>query len=269
MSTAAPTATRWRVSRARPAGVTFTRVLRAEWIKLRSVRANVLMLVGSAVGAILLGVLIAGVGGGTERAIPPDSVSLSLAGMDLAIIAIGALGVTLVSGEYATKLAHVSFAAVPTRWPVLAAKALVFAGVTGVLMAVAAVVAFLGGQAVFDGPTASLSDPEVWRVVLGQAVYCVAAGLMGISLAFVLRSTAASIGILLAGLLVVPGLMNLFPDSVSGWITPYLPSSAADAFATVDPAGDLLSAQAGALVLGAWVIGLLIAAAASLRWRDA
>lgn len=269
MSTAVTTATRWRVPPARPARVTFTRVLRGEWIKLWSVRANVLMLFGSAAGAIALGVLIAGASGGTERAIPADSVSLSLAGMDLAIIAIGALGVTLVSGEYATKLVYVSFAAVPTRWPVLAAKALVFAGVAGVLMAVAAVVAFSGGQAVYDGPTASLSDPEVWRVVLGQAAYCVAAGLMGISLAFVLRSTAGSIGILLAGLLVVPGLMGLFPDSISEWITPYLPSSAADAFATIDPAGDLLSAKAGALVLAAWVVGLLIAAAASLRWRDA
>lgn len=269
MSTTVSTATRWRVSRARPAGVTFTRVLRAEWIKLWSVRANVLMLVGAAAGAIALGVLIAGVGGGTERAIPADSVSLSLAGMDLAIIAIGALGVSLVAGEYATKLVYVSFAAVPTRWPVLAAKSLVFGGAAGVLMAVAAVVAFLGGQAVFDGPTASLTEPEVWRVVLGQAAYCVAAGLMGISLAFVLRSTAASIGILLAGLLVVPGLMSFFPDSISEWIIPYLPSSAADAFATIDPSGDLLSAQAGALVLGAWVVGLLLAAAASLRWRDA
>lgn len=52
----------------------------------------------------------------------------SLAGYHLAQLAVGVLGVLLISGEYATGMIRATFGAVPERLPVLWAKAALYAG---------------------------------------------------------------------------------------------------------------------------------------------
>jgi ABC-2 type transport system permease protein len=93
--------------------------------------------------------------------------------------------------------------------------------------------------------------------------------LMGLALGFVLRSTAAAIGTLVATLMIAPGLVGLLPDSVSESIGKFLPSNAGQAFLAVEPSDTLLSPAAGFAVFAAWAIGLLAAAVIVLRRRDA
>ena len=200
-----------------------------------------------------------------------DPVSLSLAGFNLAQIVVGVLGVIAAAGEYSTGLIRTTLAAVTTRLPVLWAKVAVVGAVTLVVTGVAALVAFLGGQAIYGGAevTASLSDPGVLRAVLGTAVYCTGVAVIGVALGFLMRSTAGAIGVLFAGLLVVPGLAGLLPDSWSDPILQVLPSNAGAAFTSVDAASDLLSPTVGLIVFALWPVGLLAAAAVTLRARDA
>ena len=61
-------------------------------------------------------------------------LDVGLVGSQIAQLAIGVLGVLVISGEYSTGMIRASFTAVPKRLPVLWAKALVFAVVTFVLM---------------------------------------------------------------------------------------------------------------------------------------
>jgi hypothetical protein len=84
-----------------------------------------------------------------------------------------------------------------------------------------------------------------------------------------MRSTASAIGILFAGLLVVPGSAGLLPDSLSDPILRILPSNAGEAFTSVDAASDLFSPTVGLIVFALWPVGLLAAAAVTLRARDA
>lgn len=117
-------------------GVTQWRVVRAEWIKLRSVRSRLVTLLIGAGAAIALGALFASFAARrVANGRPTDSLSLSLGGFGLAQLVIGVLGV-LVTGEYSSGLIRTTFSAVPRRLPVLWAKAAVFAATTAAVMVV-------------------------------------------------------------------------------------------------------------------------------------
>jgi ABC-2 type transport system permease protein len=251
--------------------VTERRVMRSEWIKFRSVRSNLIAFSAAAIVAVGFGAIFSSAGSrrGPNEAV--DSVSLSLAGLNLSRLIIGVLGVLLVSSEYSSGLIRTTLASVSSRLSVLRAKSVVFATVTLVVAGVAAFAAFFVGQSLYGGVggSAAISDPGVLRAVVGAAAYCVGVGLLGLGLGFLLRSTAGGIGVLFATLLLIPGLAGLLPWSWSETATKYLPSNAGEAFTSVTRTKDLLSPTVGALVFAAWVIALLVAAGVALQRRDA
>ena len=250
--------------------VTLPRVVRGEWIKLRSVRSTVIVFAVAMAAVIGLGLIFSSSSGSGPRDLV-DPVSRSLAGFNLSQMIIGVLGVLVVTTEYTTGLIRTTFAAVTTRTPVLWGKAIAFSLATFVIMLPAALIAFFGGQAVYSGSlqTLGISDPGALRVVIGSAVYCVGVGLIGIALGFLLRSTAAGVGVLFMSLLLLPGLIGLLPGSWTNSVTKLLPSEAGSAFMTISPGRDLLSSTAGFAVFVGWVALLIGAAAVTLKRRDA
>jgi ABC-2 type transport system permease protein len=250
-------------------------VVRSEWIKLRSVRSNVITLL--AAGAVLIGfgVLFSALAGGTTDGpfddVSPDSLSTAFAGMDLAQLALGVLGALVVTSEFASGLIRAMFAAVPKRIAVLRAKVATVGAATWIVMTVAAFVTFFAAQAAYagDDATYALTDDGVLRVVFGVGVYSTGVALMGVALGFLLRSTASAVATLIAGLMIVPGLAGLLPDSIGDAVTKILPSNAGESFTQLTPSGDMLSWGAGLAVFTAWVVGLLALAGWTLRRRDA
>jgi len=111
-----------------------------------------------------------------------------------------------------------TFAAVPTRLPVLWAKAAVFAVVTLVLMVPTVLVAFLIGQSILTSKhlQTALGSPGVLRAVIGAALFLTIVGLLGIGLGALLRNTAAGISTLFGLLFVLPILVRFLPTSWSG-----------------------------------------------------
>lgn len=252
--------------------VTRRRLLSAEWFKFRTVRSNLFTLLGALGAAIGLGVLFSTLtefDGPAFR--PADSLSLSLAGFDLAQMIIAILGVALVAGEYQTGLIRSWFAAVPNRLRVLWAKVGVFGGIVFVGSLAAAVVAFLASQGLGDPSTGmSLFDDGVLQAIFTTAFFTASIGVMGVGLGFLTRSTAAGASIVVGLLMLAPALTRLLPDSIGDPIFKVLPSSAADAMAgTGDVTVELLSAGWGFAVLIAWVGAIVGATAISLRRRDA
>src|SRR4051794_40183311 len=145
-----------RLHRGRP-GVTQTRVIRSEWIKFASLRSAVITLFGSAAALVGIGLLASGMSSGTLATPadggPPltaDPTSLTLTGTNLAQLIVGALGVLLVTSEYSSGLIRSSLGAVPSRLPVLWAKAVVLALACLALLIPAVLGAFLGGQALLS-----------------------------------------------------------------------------------------------------------------------
>jgi ABC-2 type transport system permease protein len=251
-------------------------VTRAEWIKFRSVRSNLVSLIAAGAVLVLFGTLFSSLAGGGE-ALPPnatagsDSLSMSFGGMSLSQLVLGVLGAVFVAGEYTTGMIRTMFAAVANRVMLLRAKAIVLGASTWIVMTIASFAVFFAGQAVYagDGATYGLTDEGVLRAVLGGGIYGVGIVLMGLALGFILRSTAATIGTLVGTLMIAPGLVGLLPDSVSENVGKFLPSNAGQAFLAVEESSSLLSAGTGFAVFAAWTIGLLAAAAVTLQRRDA
>src|SRR5229473_3532244 len=122
--------------------VTQPRVLLSEWTKFGSLRSTVYTLLAAVVLSIGIGALFSAVSASQYHTFSPadkasfDPVSTSLSGMMFAQLAIGVLGVLLISGEYSTGMIRSSLTAVPRRLPVLWAKLGVFAGVAFAVMLV-------------------------------------------------------------------------------------------------------------------------------------
>jgi hypothetical protein len=211
------------------AGITFPRVLRAEWIKFRSLRSTWITYGVALLVADGLGALISGLRGndihrhGFEFGFDP--VAFSLRGIMLAQLAIGVIGVLTVTGEYATGSIRASLTAVPKRTPVLVAKALVFAAITFLVAVVLTTVAFFAGQAILSTWSlgVSINHAGALRAVLCGAFYITAVGLTGLGLGFALRNTGGAIATLFGLVLVLPLIVEALPSSWQDHLFKYLP----------------------------------------------
>ena len=253
-------------------------LLRGEWVKLRSLRSTWIALGSGLVLMVLLTWLFTasadtggpgGDGEGPGSLAATDPIGLSLASFRLAQLFIGVVGVLLVTGEYATKTVSTTFAAVPRRWPVVVAKAVVFAVLVFVSSLVAAVLSFVIGQASLGDLGVGFGADGVVRALLGTAAYLTAIGLFGMALGWLLRSTAAGIATLFALVLLLPGLGGLLPSSWGPDVVRLLPGEAGSQIATVVPSAGALSPWAGFAVLLVWLVVSFAAATVLLRRRDA
>jgi ABC-type transport system involved in multi-copper enzyme maturation permease subunit len=277
MSTATTSSTALRPRTSPQKKVTQARVVLSEWTKLRSLRSTIFSMLAAVVFIVGLSVLVPSV---TVAHWPPhnpreaagfDPTSRSLAGIFLAQLAIGVLGVLLITGEYATGMIRATLAAVPSRLPVLWAKAAVFAAVTLVLTVPSVLGAFLIGQSILGAKhlQAGLSDPGVLRAVLGAALYLTVVGLLGLGLGALLRNTAGGISALFGVLFVLPIIVRFLPASWADPIDKYLPSTVGEGITHVhaDPAA--LAPWAGFALFCGYAAVILGLAAIRLRRRDA
>jgi ABC-2 type transport system permease protein len=275
MSTATATPTRPPASK--PKRVNQARVLLSEWTKIRSLRSTSFSLLAAVVFIIGFSVLVPWVivahwpPRDPREALGFDPTTRALSGIFLAQLAIGVLGVLLITGEYATGMIRATFAAVPARLPVLWAKAAVFAAVTLVLMVPTVLGAFLIGQSILTSKhlQTSLSSSGVLRAVIGAALFLTVVGLLGIGLGALLRNTAGGISTLFGLLFVLPIIVRFLPSSWSDPINKYLPSNAGEAITHVHPDPSLLAPWTGLGLFFGYAVIVLIAAAVSLRRRDA
>jgi ABC-type transport system involved in multi-copper enzyme maturation permease subunit len=265
----------------RPAGaaaqrVNQARVVRSEWTKLRSLPSTAWSLLAAVVLIVGFGALYCVLRVTRPPSNPAalaafDPAAVSLTGVQLAQLAVGVLGVLVVTGEYATGTIRVSLAAVPRRLPVLWGKAIVFALTTLALFVPATLAAFLVGQSILAGKRLdiALSDPGVARAVLGSALYLAAVGLLGLALGALLRSTAAAVAVLF-GLLFGPQLLTgLLPAAWSDLVYPYLPVPAGVAVTSVRPDPAALAPWTGFGLFCLYVAVVLALGAWRLRSRDA
>lgn len=256
--------------------VTQARVMKSEWTKLRTQPGALWSLLSAVILVVAFGILYSLLRvarpphGATTASFDPTSVSL--AGVQLAQIAAGVLGVLLITSEYATGLIRTTLAAVPRRLPALWGKAAVLTAAVVAVSVPAAVAVFLAGQAILGRQHLSVSfgDPGVARAVIGSALYLAVAGLLGLALGALLRSTAGGIAALFGLLFAVPILVGFLPGSLSDEIGKYLPGTAGLAVTAVHPDPvTSLAPWTGFGVFGAYAVVLLGVAAVRMRRGDA
>ena len=201
-----------------------------------------------------------------------DPTQFSLNGLFLAQLAVGVLGVLVMSSEYATGQIRATLEAVPQRTTMLAAKVVVFAVVVLVVGLIATFGAFLIGQQIFSAKDAqaTLGQPHVLRAVIGGALYLVVIGCLGVGLAAILRRTAGAIAALVSLLLILPILVNFLPSPWSDDVGKFLPGQAGAAiFQVVPGTADNLATWTGFAVFCAYAVVALLVGASLLNRRDA
>ena len=250
----------------------------SEWIKVRTLRSTWWTLFVTLFIVVGLGTLFSAVHahrfvqpGSDDLEVIRDPTQVSLRGIYLGQLALGVLGVLVVSGEYATGMIRASLTAIPHRWPVLAAKAVVVAAVTFVVAEAAAFAAFLLGQAALSSThyQANLSTPGAVRACIGAGVYLTIIALLGVGLGFILRSTAGGIASLVGIVLILPLLAQALPSPYSTDVSKYLPLSAGTQIISVHQDSSALSPWTGIAVAAAYALTALVAGLYVLQRRDA
>jgi ABC-2 type transport system permease protein len=254
-------------------------IVASEWIKLVTTRSTVVTLLASAVVLGLIGCVAALTATGDTQAgaaEPPgfggdDPLTTILAGQNLAVLILAVVGVMLGAREYSSHLSRTTYAAVPHRWRVLLARTLVFSVAASVVVAIGLTVAFVAGNSILDAgdaATVAWSDDGVPRAVFGTLGYLVGAGVFGLGLGTITRSIGSGVGMVIALLMVIPGIGQLVvPDEWADALM-YLPSNAGTSFITIDAGSDYLGAGAGGLVYLAWVLAVLVSSGVLLTKRD-
>jgi len=257
--------------------VTQRRVIVSEWTKLHSLRSTRWSLVAAIVLTIGLPAIFAAVTATHWSHMSPSEradrhpLDIALAGVNLSQLAIGVLGVLVITGEYATGMIRASFTAVPRRLPVLWAKIAVFGVVSFLLMLPSVLAAFFVSQAILRNHhilQTSLSAPGVARSVVGGAVYLMLFGVFALALGAIVRNTAGGIATLVAVFFVIPPLLNVFPTSWQNAINPWIPNSAGRSIFQLTHGSHSLSPAGGAAVFLAYIAFCVALAAVLLVRRD-
>jgi hypothetical protein len=116
--------------------VTQARVVLSEWTKFRSLRSTVYTFVVGIGASILFAIIPAVINAvrwstmSLQDKLAFNPLETTLIGVNVAQLAIGVLGVLMITGEYSTGMIRATFTAVPKRLPVLWAKVGVYWTIT-------------------------------------------------------------------------------------------------------------------------------------------
>ncbi len=254
----------------------------AEWIKLRTVRSTMYTLLAAAVIAIGICAiacqhLVSDLSGATiplkgEFLVNPTDPNRSLVGTIVAQLAIGALGVLVVTSEYATGMIRASLCAMPQRLRWISAKFAVFTAVALVVGQVLTFTSFGIGQAILHirHVGLSLGDPGALRIVVASGLYIALVGIMGAALGLIVKHTAGALVSLIAILFVLPGIISgAFSEPLQGHIMRFLPQNVGEQSITIARMSDHFSTWAGIALMVGYVAVLIAIGSALLRRRDA
>ena len=219
--------------------------IKAEWMKFRTVRSSLwclgiftIIMVGFS--ALFCAVTVNQWGKHPEDVFGFDPLTASLAGVTMGSLAIGVLGVMVVSAEYSTGSIRATFAAIPHRSTVMLAKVLVLATVLFITAAVAELIAFFLGQAILSTghaatligqfpathigkpPTVSLGSHGVLAGLLATDCYLTTLAIVTLGLGILIRHTAgassAFVGVLFPLFLIVALLPTTFKDHLQKFL---------------------------------------------------
>jgi ABC-2 type transport system permease protein len=256
--------------------VTQRGVFRSEWTKLQSLRSTRFSLLAAMVMTIGFGIIASAVTVSQWATMSAaqkatfDPLNSSLIGVQFGVLAIGVLGVLLITGEYTTGMIRSTMTAVPRRLPVLRAKASVYALVALLVTLPTVFIAFFAGHAILSGQHIQIafSHSGVPGAVFGAVGLLTLVGLFAMGLGAILRSTAAAVATFAGIMYILPLLVGILPSSVANSISPYLPSSVGQAMTQIGHHAHTLSPGAGLAVFAGYTAVALAAAAVLLVRRD-
>jgi len=273
-------------------GVSFARVLRSEWIKLRSLRSTawcfaviVVLLIGfAALGAALSSAFVGT--GSTPSQQQSIAVTIITFGSPFAQLVAAVLGALVITGEYGTGMVRSTFTAVPRRTAALVAKVVLVGTSTFVVSLVALAIALLVATPLLAGQDVDvdLGDGRLWASVVGAAAAIAFTAMIAFGLGAIIRNGAGGIAAAIGVVFVLPIIFGIAQGLIGkAWIytlNEFTPPRASarlydyplDGTSMITmPAVDgavVLEPWQALLVLIGWVVVLFAVALALVKRRD-
>ncbi|MDR1825368.1 MAG: ABC transporter permease [Bifidobacteriaceae bacterium] len=263
--------------------LTFARIAKSEWIKVRSVRSTWLLLVIFAISALGITTAMAsfaafrnpeeGEAGVFMGESDAGTALLNLATM--AVVYIAMIVVTVyaslaIGSEYSSGAIRSTLSAAPRRGSVFGAKTFVIAGTSALATAVLIAAAWAIGAGILTGRglNPALTSDGLRQMGL-TVVYAIAIALIAVGAGFITRSTAGGMATVLGLLLVLPMVLNFVPSKVGAYALAALPDQAAAAMVS-NKTDYLIGGVWGAVaVLAGWVVLAIVGGYATFTRRDA
>ncbi|MEU5719259.1 ABC transporter permease [Streptomyces sp. NPDC020403] len=245
--------------------MSFTAVLRSEWIKVTTVRSVAGSLIAVFAATLVITVLTSATIGKGERDSPDAELLFSaFYALNFGQIAAISFGATAVSSDFLNGALRISLAAVPRRSLFYIAKISVIGGLALAVGLVTSFATFLVGQA-FMGPRAiGLGEAGALRAAFGGGIYLALMALLAAGLAALLRSAVAVLSLLIPLVLIASFVVG----DVLGGAVRYLPDQAGQLVLHQHPEGSL-GPWTGLAVTAVWAGLALLAGGCSVRRRDA
>lgn len=187
-------------------------VLRSEWIKLRTVRMNLVLVIIAVAFPLIVSVL-------TTLLIDADDMGArDLAGLvsGTSVITgmlLGVIGAAGITGEFGFGTIRPTFAATPKRMRVIVAKAIVTVVVALVVEALVVLLSYGIGSAILSSRGGTVDLGESGRggaveALVGVVLFAAIVSLLGYGLGLLIRSTPASIAVLVLWPLVAENIIG-------------------------------------------------------------
>ena len=254
--------------------------LHAEWTKLRTLPGTFWLLLGIAVLTVAVSAAATAAVTCADAHCGQDPAKVGLTGIEFGQAVVAVLAVLAMCGEYSTGMIRVTFAAMPHRTTVLAAKAALVSALTALAGTVAVLASLLIARLVMPGkgftaahgyPPLSLGDTSILRAAFGSVLYLALIALLSLGIAALVHDSAAAIGLVLGLLYLSPIIAQAVGDR--HWhdrIERYSPMNAGLAVqATRNLGSQFIGPWEGLGVLALWAAAALLAGGLFLRLRDA
>jgi ABC-2 type transport system permease protein len=183
--------------------------IRSEWIKLRSVRMNLILFILAVAFPVIVSVLVASLADIQDLQVS-DVAGLVTGSSVVTALLLGVVGAVSISSEFAYGTIRPTFAATPKRMRVLVAKAIVTVIFAAVAEALVVIFCFVVSSAIATSRGASLSlsgDTEARAALIGIVVFAVIVSLLGFGIGMVIRNTPAAVAVLILWPLVVENII--------------------------------------------------------------
>lgn len=243
--------------------------IRSEWVKFRSVRANLILICIAVAAPVVLTVLIAGLApfGGLMMGEEVFSTTVIAPSM-VAVYLCGVLGVLGIGQEYRHNTIRVTFAAQPRRSTVLGAKTIVYGTFGLVTGALTSGLCLLLAAAIVNGRDRVFAT--VWADMLGLLILFVLVTWFGFGLGSIMRQPAGAIPVFLLWPLLIEGIAGLILDSVQSGYSKWLPFRAGQRIVlSQGDFSDSLPRIAAGAYFAAWTVAIVATGWWLVKRRDA
>jgi ABC-2 type transport system permease protein len=184
-------------------------VLRSEWIKLRTIRMNWVLVI-IAVGFPLVVTTLTAALIDVDDIDTEDIVGLITGTSVITAMLLGVVGAATITGEFGFGTIRVTFAATPKRTRVLLAKAIVTVAVAVVVEAVVVLTCYGVASAIASSRDAPLdlgASDGATPAIIGIVAFAAIVALLGYGLGLLIRNTPAAVAVLILWPLVAENIV--------------------------------------------------------------